>query len=52
MNGKNRFLYGTIGGLGGAIGYSVGTKFIEPMLDEVVNPTWKAMQWDDIGMGI
>ncbi|EDW6064628.1 hypothetical protein YT14_002779 [Salmonella enterica subsp. enterica serovar Oslo] len=52
MDGKNPFLYGTIGGLGSAIGYGVGTKFIEPMLDEVINPTWKAMQWDYIGMGI
>lgn len=52
MDGKNPFLYGTIGGLGGAIGYGVGNKIIEPMLGEAINPTWKALQWDDIGMGV
>nr|WP_304502715.1 VENN motif pre-toxin domain-containing protein [Citrobacter sp. EC_71] len=52
LDGKNPFLYGTIGGLGGAIGYGIGNKFIEPMLGDVVNPTWKALRWDDIGIGV
>ncbi|ALR75096.1 hypothetical protein [[Enterobacter] lignolyticus] len=52
IDGKNPFLYGTIGGLVGAIGYGIGNKFIEPMLGEAVNPTWKALQWDDIGIGV
>ncbi|MCK7256200.1 hemagglutinin repeat-containing protein [Enterobacter roggenkampii] len=52
MDGKNPFLYGTIGGLGGAIGYGVGNKLIEPILGDVVNPMWKSLQWEDIGYGI
>lgn len=40
LDGKNPFLYGTIGGLGGAIGYGVGNKLIEPILGDVVNPMW------------
>ncbi|KLP29816.1 hypothetical protein YA48_16185 [Enterobacter roggenkampii] len=52
LDGKNPFLYGTIGGLGGAIGYGVGNKLIEPILGEVVNPMWKSLQWEDIGYGI
>ncbi|EKP5434614.1 hypothetical protein P3N87_004885 [Salmonella enterica] len=47
MDGKNPFLYGTIGGLGGTVGYGVGNKFIEPMLGDVVNPTLKTLQWKD-----
>lgn len=52
LDGKNPFLYGTIGGLGGAIGYGVGNKLIEPILGDVVNPMWKSLQWEDIGYGI
>lgn len=52
IDGKNPFLYGTIGGLGGAIGYGIGNKFIEPVLGDVVYPTWKSLRWDDIGMAI
>ncbi|EDT7594942.1 hypothetical protein B9213_001776 [Salmonella enterica subsp. enterica serovar Bovismorbificans] len=52
IDGKNPFLYGTIGGLGGAAGYGVGNKFIEPMLEDVINPTWKTLQWKDMGMGV
>ncbi|MBU9834728.1 hypothetical protein FS594_27240 (plasmid) [Rahnella aquatilis] len=52
INGKNSFLYGTIGGLGGAVGYGIDNKVITPMLDDVINPTWKTLHWDDIGMGI
>ena len=52
LDGKNPFLYGTIGGLGGAICYGVGNKLIEQILGEVVNPMWKSLQWEDIGYGI
>ncbi|MCT4716620.1 VENN motif pre-toxin domain-containing protein [Enterobacteriaceae bacterium H18W14] len=52
IDGKDPFLYGTIGGLGGAIGYGIGNKVIAPMLDDVINPTWKTLHWDDIGLGI
>ncbi|WP_310606959.1 adhesin [Buttiauxella brennerae] len=52
LDGKNPFLYGTIGGLGGAIGYGIGNKLIEPMLGDIISPTWKTLRWDDIGMGI
>ena len=49
---KNPFLYGTISGMGSAIGYGIGNKFIAPVLDDAINPTWKTLQWNDIGMGI
>ncbi|WP_244319972.1 VENN motif pre-toxin domain-containing protein [Enterobacter cancerogenus] len=52
IDGKNPFLYGTISGLGGAIGYGVGNKIIAPMADDFINPTWKNLRWDDIGLGI
>lgn len=52
MDGKNPFLYGVIGGVGGAIGYGAGNKFLEPMLGDIVNPVWKSLRWDDIGMAI
>lgn len=52
IDGKNPFLYGTIGGLGGAIGYGIGDKVITPMLGDAINPIWKTLHWDDIGMGI
>lgn len=52
IDGKNPFLYGTINGIGSAIGYGIGNKFIAPMLDDYINPTWKTLSWDDIGMGI
>jgi hypothetical protein len=52
IDGKNPFLYGTINGVGSAIGYGIGNKIITPMLDDAINPTWKALHWDDIGMGM
>ena len=52
IDGKNPFLYGTISGFGSAIGYGIGNKIITPMLDDYMNPTWKALRWDDIGMGM
>jgi hypothetical protein len=52
IDGKNPFLYGTISGVGGAIGYGIGNKIITPIADDIFNPTWKTLRWDDIGMGI
>ncbi|QLR41978.1 hypothetical protein HV346_04545 [Enterobacter sp. RHBSTW-00994] len=52
LDGKNPFLYGTISGVGSAIGYGIGNKILAPKLDEFFNPTWKTLNWDDIGMGI
>ncbi len=52
MDGENPFLYGTINGVGSAIGYGIGNKIITPALDDIVNPTWKKLRWDDIGMGM
>lgn len=52
IDGKNPFLYGTISGVGGAIGYGIGNKIIIPIADDIFNPTWKTLRWDDIGMGI
>jgi filamentous hemagglutinin len=52
IDGKNPFLYGTISGVGSAIGYGIGNKIITPMLDDAINPAWKALNWDDIGMGM
>ncbi|MBE8908623.1 hemagglutinin repeat-containing protein [Enterobacter asburiae] len=50
IDGKNPFLYGTISGVGGAIGYGLGNKILTPAIDDFINPTWKVLQWDDIGM--
>ncbi|MCP1116191.1 hemagglutinin repeat-containing protein [Enterobacter bugandensis] len=52
IDGKNPFLYGTISGVGGAIGYGLGNKILTPALDDFINPTWKVLQWDDIGVGM
>ena len=52
IDGKNPFLYGTISGVGGAIGYGIGNKIITPIADDILNPTWKILRWDEIGMGI
>lgn len=38
--------------MGGAIGYGIGNKIITPIADDILNPTWKNLRWDDIGMGI
>ncbi|WNN48567.1 adhesin [Siccibacter colletis] len=52
IDGKKPFLYGTISGLSGAIGYGIGNKFIAPVADDIINPTWKTLRWDAISMGI
>ena len=52
IDGKNPFLYGTISGVGGAIGYGLGNKILAPMMDDYFNPISKTIIWDDIGMGI
>ncbi|MCZ7840989.1 VENN motif pre-toxin domain-containing protein [Leclercia adecarboxylata] len=52
IDGKNPFLYGTINGVGSAIGYGMGNKVIAPIMDDYFNPISKKILWDDIGMGI
>jgi hypothetical protein len=52
IDGKNPFLYGTINGVGSAIGYGIGNKVIVPIMDDYFNPISKTIHWDDIGMGM
>lgn len=52
IDGKNPFLYGTINGVGSAIGYGMGNKVIAPIMDDYFNPISKKILLDDIGMGI
>ncbi|MBV8044543.1 adhesin [Pluralibacter sp.] len=52
IDGKNPFLYGTINGVGSAIGYGIGNKIIAPVMDDFLNPVSKTLRWDDIGMGM
>lgn len=52
LDGKNPFLYGTISGVGSAIGYGIWNKIVASEMDNFFNPTWKTLNWDNIGMGI
>ncbi|HAT6805156.1 TPA: filamentous hemagglutinin [Citrobacter freundii] len=52
LDGKDPFLYGTISGLGSAIGYGIGNKLLAPKMDEFFNPVWKTLTWDNIGKGV
>ncbi|UAN18758.1 hypothetical protein [Enterobacter asburiae] len=52
LDGKNPWIGGLVSGLTGGVGYGIGNKVVEPAMDEVFNPIWKNLGWDDIGMGI
>nr|WP_251354459.1 VENN motif pre-toxin domain-containing protein [Klebsiella africana] len=52
LDGKNPWVGGLVSGLTGGVAYGVGNKVVEPAMDEVFNPVWKILGWDDIGMGI
>lgn len=52
LDGKNPWVDGLVSGLTGGVAYGVGNKIVEPAMDEVFNPVWKSLGWDDIGMGI
>ena len=52
LDGKNPWVGGMVSGLTGGVAYGVGNKVVEPAMDEVFNPVWKSLGWDDIGMGI
>jgi filamentous hemagglutinin len=52
LDGKNPWVGGLVSGLTGGVAYGVGNKVVGPAMDEVFNPVWKSLGWDDIGMGI
>ncbi|ARD20050.1 VENN motif pre-toxin domain-containing protein [Edwardsiella piscicida] len=52
LDGKNPWVGGLVSGLTGGVAYGIGNKFVEPAMDEIFNPVWKNLGWDDIGMGI
>ncbi len=52
LDGKNPWIGGLVSGLTGGAAYGIGNKVVEPAMDEVFNPIWKNLGWDDIGRGI